>query len=194
MKKRIVARAVALCLVASALILAGCSDNATKPKVEKPRYPEAATQEIVIDNLVLSYKDHDIDQFAKLLHADYIWCNQASDVLQGLPDHCTRAEEIQHTGNMFLAADGKHPTNPHLNLETLSLVISPGPWTQVMEINGTPCSDCWETTREYMLEVVFSDSGNALVANSLVKLTIVGVDVGGRNVYRIIRCDDMRKI
>jgi hypothetical protein len=193
MKKRIIVRAAALGLAALALILAGCSETSTKPEAQKPRYPEATTQEIVIQNLVLSYKDRDIGQFCKLLHEDYVWFNQPYDVTShGLPASYTRAQDSLHTGNMFLAAKKLHPTQS-LWLDRLELDITAGSWQQIAEFNGEPCSDCWETTREYALELVFTQTGTGMLSNDQVKFTIVGVNVDGQNVYRIIRCDDIMK-
>jgi hypothetical protein len=193
MRKRIIVRAAALGLVALALIVAGCSDNATKPDVEKPRYPEATTKETVIENLVLSYKDADIEQYCKLLHEDYVWFNQPYDVTyNGLPASYTRAQDSLHTGNIFLAAKKLHP-NQSLWLDVLELDITGGSWQQIAEFNGDPCADCWETTREYALAFVFTGGAMTLTADDLVKFTIVGENVGGQNVYRIIKAEDWPK-
>jgi hypothetical protein len=179
---------VGLCLAAIALL--GCSDT-TKPKITPPRYKETVEKETVIRNLVLSYKDANIEQFTKLLHEDYTWYNQESDVVTlHLPEFYTRAEEIEKTGNMFLAAQHKHP-DAAKNLDKLELELQPGDWTQVFEFEGNPSEDCWETTREYSLLLIMDGGSMTLVAGGLVKLTIISVPVDGTNVYRIIRADDL---
>lgn len=178
-----------LCLAAIPFL--GCSDSTTKPKVAPPRYKETVEKETVIRNLLLSYEDADIEQFAKLLHEDYVWYNQESDVVVlHLPEFYTRAEEIEKTGRMFLAAKHQHP-DPAKNLDKLGLDIVAGTWIEVADFQGSPCEDCWETTREYSLLLIMDAGPLTLVAGGHVKLTIVSVQVDGTNVYRIIRADDL---
>ena len=101
MKSLTLRRVAVFALAAAALFMLGCSDNSTQPKVTRPRYPEATTKDIVISNLLLSFKDCNIEQFEKLLHEDYVWYNQPGS---GFPEFYTRDVDIEITGNMFLAA------------------------------------------------------------------------------------------
>ena len=184
-------RTETLALAAIALLVLGCSDNSTQPKAPKPRYPEATTKEIVIGNLLNSYADRNIDQFAKLLHDDYIWYNQARDVVSGgLPEYYTRSEDIAITRNMFLAALHTHPTSS-LWLDKLELKIYPGTWEQIIQFEEVPCEDCWETTRPYELTLMTAGGALIYIANDLVRFIVVPVDVNGKKLYRIIRCDDI---
>jgi hypothetical protein len=189
MKSLTLRRVAALALAAAALFILGCSDTSTEPKVTKPRYPEATTKDIVISNLLLSFKDRNIEQFEKLLHQDYMWFNQAS---AAPPEHYTRDEDIAITGNMFLAARHTHP-NSTLWLDKLELKLYGGGWTLVTDFNSEPCEDCWETTREYSVILITTGGATTYIANDLVKFTVVPVLVDGTKVYRIIRCDDLMR-
>jgi len=175
--------------VGAALFVLSCSDDPAAPKsVSVPRYPEATTKEIVIDNLLLSYKDRNIEQFIKLLHDDYIWYNQAGTT----PEYYTRSEDIDITRNMFMAALHTHP-DENLWLEKLNLAIyqSAQTWAQVVDIAGVPCVDCWETTRDYYLILVMDEGAMTLVASDYIKFIVQGVDVSGTKVYRLLRADDI---
>jgi hypothetical protein len=190
MKSRTVRRIAApLALAAVALLVLGCSDDATQPNVTpKPRYPEATTKEIVISNFLKSYEDRNIEQFAKLLHPDYIWYNQP-----GLtPEFYTRSEDIEKTGNMFSAALHTYP-NSALWLDKLELKLNDGVWTQIVEYDGSACDDCWETTRDYYIELYLPNAAMTLLHDDLVRFVVVPAEEGGPKVYRIIRCDDLRR-
>jgi hypothetical protein len=187
MKSLTVRRAAAFALAAAALLVLGCSDNSTQPKVDKPRYPETTAPEIVIGNLLQSYKDCNFEQFEKLLHDDYVWCNQASS---GLPEFYTRSEDSLITRNMFLAAMHTHP-EPKVWLDKLELELRPSEWQPVVLFNGAACEDCWETTREYAITLVMDGGAAVYPANDLIKFTVVPVVVDKTKLYRIIRCDDL---
>ena len=177
----------AFALAAAAGLVLGCSDNATQPKVTKPRYPEATAPEIVIGNLFLSYKDRNIEQFEKLLHQDYIWYNRPGDA----PLFLARSEDCAITRNLFLAAQHLHPA-PAMWLDKLDLELYGGAWTSIVEFNGAACDDCWETTREYFLVLMMTSGGTIYVAGGSVRILVVPAVVTEKTVYRIIRCDEIR--
>jgi hypothetical protein len=187
MKSHSILGGVARLLPAIMLFALGCSDNAMQPKVAKPpRYPEATTKEIVIENFLKSFEDRNIDQFAKLLHPDYIWYNQPGFT----PEFYTRSEDIEMTGNMFLAAKHMH-SNSALWLEELYLKLYTSPWMEISEFNSEPCSDCWETTVPYYLRLRMADDGTTYIASDMARFVVVPVEVDRTKVYRIIRCDDL---
>jgi hypothetical protein len=179
-------RVAAFAVAASALIVLGCSDDSTQPKVTKPRYPEATTPEIVIGNLLLSYKDCDFGQFEKLLHPDYTWYNQPGDA----PEFYTRSEDSLITLNMFLAARHTHP-NSKLWLDRLELRLYPSAWQPVLLFNGAACEDCWATTREYSIILITTGGATTYIAEDLVEFVVVPVIVDGTKLYKIIRCEDL---
>jgi hypothetical protein len=193
MKSIILRRVGTFALAAMVLVVLGCSDNSTEPKVTKPRYPETTTKDIVIENLLKSYKDHNISQFEKLLHPDYIWYNQAGDVWNGAPDFYTRDEDIAHTRNLFLAADHSSSVDSTKWVDRLDLDISSGPWLRVDTLMGNPCEDCWRTTREYYVVVEMARGVMTLMANDLVMLYVVPVTEDGTKLYYLRRADDIRK-
>jgi hypothetical protein len=186
MKSLTLRRVAAFAVAATAFFALGCSDTSTEPKVTKPRYPEATTPEIVIGNLLLSYKDRNIQQFEKLLHPDYTWHNQPGDA----PEFYTRSEDSLITGNMFLAALHTHP-NSTLWLDKLDLHIYGGAWLQIADFENAPCEDCWETTREYSVILITTGGAITYIANDLVRFIVVPVEVNGTKLYRIVRCYDL---
>jgi hypothetical protein len=191
MKSLTLRRVAAFAVAAAALFILGCSDDSTQPKeTPKPRYPEATAKDIVISNLLLSFKDRNIEQFEKLLHPDYIWYNQPQDVSGGLPKFYARDEDVAITRNMFLAALHTH-TNSNLWLDKLELKLYGDEWTLVSEFNSEPCEDCWETTRAYSVTLITTGGAIIYVANDLVKFVVVPVEVDGTKLYKIIRCDDL---
>jgi hypothetical protein len=189
MKSLTLLRVATFACAAAALIVIGCSDDSTQPKeTPKPRYPEATTKDIVISNLLLSFKDCNIEQFEKLLHQDYVWFNQASSAP---PEYYTRDEDIAITRDMFLAARHLHPESK-MWLDKLELELAqPGTWIQIIDIGGVACEDCWETTREYYFMLMMAGGAVTYIANDLVKVVVVPVEANGTKLYKIIRCYDL---
>lgn len=194
MKSYTMRRLAAFTVAATVLLVLGCSDNSTEPKITKPRYPEATTKDIVISNFLLSYKDHNIAEFEKLLHADYVWYNEAMDVLgHGLPASYTRDQDIAHTRNLFLAANHDSSVATNRWVDRLDLSIASAPWKQDSTLEGSPCEDCWETTREYYLVVELSGGALTYIANDLVTLYVVPITENGTKLYYLRRADDIKK-
>jgi hypothetical protein len=173
---------------AAGLVVFGCSDDSVQPNAaQKPRYPEATTPEIAIDNLVLSYKDFDIEQYAKLLHPDYVWQNQAGMT----PVFYGRSEDSLLTDNLFRGALHTHP-DESLWLDKLELGLEPPrPWEPVSDIGGTPCEGCFKTHRIYVVTAVTAGGALTYLPTDLVEIFVAPVDVRGATVYRIIRIDDI---
>lgn len=188
MKSAFSTRTAALALAAGVLLVLGCSEDPTEPKAPSaPRYPETTSQEIVIDNLLLSYKDRNIEQFAKLLHPDYVWYNQPGMT----PEYYTRSEDSLITGDMFRAALHTYE-DENLWLDRLDLsIVQPGTWQTIIDIAGVPCDGCWETTRAYSITLVMSGGAMTLIGSDKVKFIVAPVEAGGTTVYRILRCDDL---
>ncbi len=181
-------RIALLALAVAAAVVISCSDDPARPKfTPAPRYPDATTPDIVISNLLKSYEDRNIEQFAKLLHPDYIWYNQ----LGVTPEFYTRSEDSVITGSMFLAALHAHPDEA-LWLDKLELLLAQGSWVSIVDIAGVPCEGCKETTREYEITLVMAGGAMTLIAVDLVQFIVAPVEVNGTTVYRILRCDDLR--
>ena len=192
MKRSFMRRIVVAAALGCLLFAAACSDSdPVSPKTEA-KFKQLTDKENLIYNLMQSYKYCNIEEYTKLLHTDYIWTNQEQDVIQlGMPVFYSRDTDIEKTGNMFKAKLGVHP-DPSMKLDRLNLtIISAGSWQQVAEFGGEPCEDCWETTRNYSLELHFTASDMFLISYDLVRFTVAGVQANGRTEYRILRADDI---
>ena len=178
--KTIRSRALAtLVFFAAAALFSGClfgpDDKETPSTPPDVVYKPLTDKDNVIYNLVTSYNNANIDEYTKLIHDDYIWFNQAEDVvMHGAEEFVLRDEDLARTANLFAARKGTHP-DAALHLAKLELELYPGSWTQITEIEGIPCEDCWTTTREYYLTLVFKNAEMTFVANDLVKFTVVPV-------------------
>jgi len=176
--------------------LVGCilnpKDDEAPPTKPKYEYLDLTHKEDAIQNLVTAYKEHNVLQVEKLLHSLYIWRNQDYDIANNnLPEYYSRSEEITSTTNIFLAADKR--SEPTKYIDKLELTIEEGSWQQVTEFQGQPCTDCWETTREYFITVVMEGGNTTLYGNDLVVFTIVPVEESGKTLYKIGRADDRQK-
>ena len=193
MKSSRVRMLAALVLILAVSFFPGCpfgpdDDKETPPAVE---YKPLTDKENVLYNLIKSYNQANIEEYVKLLHDDYIWYNQAQDVTQhGLPEFCTRAEDIDMTTGIFQAKLGTHP-DPDKHLSRLELKFYGTTWVSITELGGTPCEDCWEATREYYLTLILKNGAMTYIANDLVKFTVVPVTVGDKKLYKLRRADDL---
>jgi hypothetical protein len=186
------ARAAAVAAGVGLLFLSSCilgTDEDDKPKEPAPDYRDLTDKDNVIRNLLESYKWCDIEEYERLLHPDYVWFNQERHVVTGgLPEYFTRDEDLASTGNLFKAKLGTHP-DPLVKVNALNLVIQTGAWQRITEIDGSPCGDCWETTRLYEIAVVSPTT--TLYANDYVKFVVVPVVEGGNTLYKLRRADDI---
>lgn len=178
-------------LFAPGCILSPKGDPPTPPPPDT-EYGDLTSKDHVITNLGKSYNEANIDEYIKIIHNDYLWYNQAEDVLGGAEEFVLRDEDVLATSNMFAAKNGNHP-DPNMLIDKLTLTLYPGSWTQITEIEGTPCEDCWTTTREYFMTVVMSGVDMTYNANDLVKLWVVPVMEGDKKLYKLRRMDDIKK-
>jgi len=188
-------------LLALALILsAGCEDSSpSKPDPEPAQFEDLTEREDVIHNLVLSYSEHNIEEYSKLLlraddayggstyQSGYIWYNQPG-VIVG-EEYISREEDIARTGNIFLAATGAPAKPEHPEIYGLHLSITDGAFSAIDSLFGGPCEDCWFTERGYNL---FLELGTPdLQALDNVHFYIVPVDGGGTKIYKIAIAKDV---
>jgi len=189
--KRVAALALAACMVFAFGCIFGNDDDDNKP-TPVPDFKALTDKENVIYNLVQSYAKADITHYDELLHADYLWYFNPSDVVMGgLDTFWTRAQDVAATTNIFKAAKGQ-AVDPDMNITNLDLAIASSSWASVDSIDGSPCDDCWETTREYSLTLVMQSS-DVHVASGLVMFIVVPVDDGGTKLYKLWRADDLPK-
>jgi len=152
-------------------------------------------KENIVYNLVLSYEKTDITHYKELLHDKYVWHNQERFVVEeGGEDIYTKDKDINMVNNMFQAAMGNPPpgTKP-IDKISLTIPVYDDPdkyWSAYTdEIDGEPCDDCWQTTREYILDVIIGET--TLHANDNITLIIAPVYVDGEKQYRIIIAQDL---
>ena len=190
--KRVAALALAACMVFAFGCIFGNDDDDNKP-TPVPDFKALTDKENVIYNLVQSYAKADVAHYAELLHEDYTWYFNPSDVtMGGLDTFWTRAQDLAATTNMFSAAKGQ-AADPDMNITTLELTIASASWAVVDSLDGNPCDDCWETTREYLLTLVMHAGEETYISNGLVAFIVVPVDDGGTKLYKLRRTDDLPK-
>lgn len=175
-------------LAASGCILSPDDGGDNPPPVVT--YKPLTDKENLIFNLMQTYKDCNINEYMKLLHADYIWYNQAEDVQNGKDPFYTRAVDIQYQQNMFAAKTGTYP-DPNKLIDALSLTIENGSWQELTDIGGVACTDCWMTTRTYVLELRIPSQDLTYRGNDLITFYVVAVQANNRKEYRIYRADDI---
>jgi hypothetical protein len=179
----------------SFLAVSGCilspEEDPAPPPVEET-YKPLTDKENLIYNLQQTYKFTNIDKYSELLHLDYIWYNQTEDVNNGAEPFLSRDTDISRTRNIFLAKNNQHP-DPTKVIDRLELTITPAAWQQVFEIGGEACDDCWETTRQYDIQVVMDGGNKTLVGVDLIKFTVVPAERDGKKIYLIYRADDIKK-
>jgi len=182
-------------MVFSMVGVAGCilTPEVVPPEEKpKPTYKDLTHVEDVVTNLVQCYKEHNINRYKELLHDQYEWHNQDLDVQGGMDEFNTRDEEITTHTKFFQAAEHQYPV-PSMNIDRLELNIAYAPWIQIVEFEGEPCADCWETQRLYDITVEFAGGTSTLMGNDNVKLTVVPIQKDGTTYYRLRRADDMKK-
>lgn len=182
-----------LCLLAAIIIsTSGCilspKADAEPPDTPEEKFLDLTKKEHVIPNLVLAYKRHNISKYDDLLHVDYLWFMQKEEVPSGEEQFWLRYKDYTATENVFLAADNRHP-DPTKNIDKLNLTIGEGSWYKLESIEGNPCDDCWQTERQYMIEVVMGET--TLLGNDHVIFYIVPYMKDGVKVYQILRAYDI---
>jgi hypothetical protein len=192
-----------LILLFAAFLAAGCLTDPEKketPTEEPAQFRDLTSREDVIYNLLLSYQEKNISQYSRLLledddsyngsdyQAGYYWYNQPES--EGLDEYMLRDADIASTNNLFLAAMGTPSESQHPEIYRLSLMISEGTWSQVTELFGQTCEDCWFTEREYEIRLDLGE--DAVMGLNNIQLYIVPVDEGDVKIYKIAVAKDVR--
>jgi hypothetical protein len=181
----------ALALISCLCLIGGCKDTTAPAPAPDPSktFRPLTDKADVITNLVLSYTKADITHYEELLHPDYTFYLQAWDVTNG-KEFFTRTEDVNIQTEMFKATRGQ-ATTPALNLDRLELSLTGGSWTPVDSIDGAPCVDCWKTTREYTMTLIFTGGLNGYTGNDQTEFIIVPVIEGGKKLYKLWRQTDI---
>ncbi len=177
-----------------------CGDSGTsRPEPETVVFEDLTEREDIIHNLVLSYREQDIDEYSKLLLRDndtyngssyaggYLWYHQPGAV--GGEEYLTGEEDLLCTNNIFLAANGSPSKPEHPVIFHLDLALTEGTWAPVDSLFGDVCVDCWYTERQYN---IFLEMGELdLHSTDNVQLYIVPVDEDGKKIYKIAVAKDI---
>jgi hypothetical protein len=184
-----------LSLAVFALIgYSGCilsPDEEPPPPKPDPTYKSLTDKENIIWNLQQCYKDRNKTRFDELLHPDYVWYNQVGET----PEYLNRAQDVAQTGKLFDAADNQPNIDSKWWLEALDLWIDQKAvyWTQIYEIEGVACDDCWETQRAYSITARLNGGTTTWVGNDDVKFLAKGVMKNGEKIYQLRRADDVKR-
>jgi hypothetical protein len=143
-----------LLITAAIMLVVSCSDDPQSPieKDDEIPWPAMTDRDDVIKTVVLCYenpKDGSSDsKYNALLHSLYFFKFDESDVDPGGSPIFTRAEDIMSTEWLFTVTT------------ILELTITEtGAWHEYPEIEGEPCENCWETTRQYFVRAQFEGEG-----------------------------------
>jgi hypothetical protein len=176
-------------------VIAGCDNGLTNgyepPPHKPPEFKPLTEKENLISNLVLSYDSADIGHYEELLHSDYTWYFRTADAERGLPVFWTREPDLEATKNLFLAVRGQY-SDRQMNLDALQLQIEGGSWAQVDSLAGSPCDDCWVTTRQYLVNAVLTGGLDGFAGDGLVQIIVAPAGEGTEKVYKIWRMQDIK--
>jgi hypothetical protein len=170
------------------IVYSGCilsPDEEVPQPQPKPTYKSLTDKENIIYNLMQCYKEHNVTRYEELLDAGFYWHDQDGTAKD-------RATDISQTGKMFEAAEHTYP-DPKWWLDRLELTIYNNPWTQVQEVDGEACADCWETTRNYYITAVISGGATTYIGDAQATFIAVGLDEGGQRIYRLRHIYDTPK-
>ena len=160
MRRSLVKAALPLLLITAMLSSPSCIfDPKEDPviQVKDPiEWPDMTVRDDVIEVVVLGYGNPrdggSVSEYNALLHSQYFFKLHEDDVLNpGDSQIMTRVEDLASTEWLF-------------GVNTmLELTITPevGSWDAVdpPTVEGDPCENCWETTRQYFIRAQLEDEG-----------------------------------
>ena len=144
---------ITLLLFALALTFSvSCNDPASPAKEddEGVDWPAMTEKDDVVKTVVLAYtypkEGESVSRYNRVLHSLYFFGLEPGDVGVGDPPILARVQDIAATERIF-------------ELESLLelIIAETGTWNSYPEIDGEPCIDCWESTREYRIRAQFGD-------------------------------------
>jgi hypothetical protein len=181
MKRNRVVYALTSIVFVSFVVISGCILNPEEefnpPPEKKIDWKPLTAKEDCIYNLQLAYDKYNSPEAAlkyeELLHSEYIWY-------------------MQEDGEFFLREDDVTATRRIFeNAILLDLELQDGTWDQVDSLGGTPCEDCWETTRIYTIEAQFDPVGKKYAGHDLVKFVVIPEGTGSEKKYKIFLAWDI---
>jgi hypothetical protein len=158
--------------VAAAVLASGCSEN-EGPSTGVNPYRDLTEREDCIDNLIISHKRKDIEEYATLLHEEYIWYGGKWGLFSDELGSLDRIEDIDLTEEIFQ------------NTLQLDLDIDGGVWEEIDEAGGNPCTDCWGTIRAYHFLARDAAEERYWMSDERIRVIVKPIDDGGTVRYRI---------
>ena len=180
--------AVIFVLFLSTLFICCDEDKVTSPDGgDDP--PVKITRDNCIELLVESFNEKDIDKYSRLfLEPDtsnifsdgYIWYNQDEDLMSGAvgQEYLNYYQDIEAMDSLFA----------HMIYGVLN--IYPGSWNSLEVFRETECSDCWETFRDYKIDIE-DDMDFHFIGEYLIRL-VIGPDPEMEDSYLIYQAEDLR--
>jgi hypothetical protein len=181
---------------------AGCGDDfAPSAPAERPTpYPEATTQDLLVDNLTRAYNEGSTDEYDKLLHEGFVFYFAPDEVAEiGMGVSWDRAQDVASARRMFTAQPGHAPDgNPVAPVQKLQLTLVPeddgAGWTDQVsqDFAGT-------TMRRFEVDMrVTYTSGNSERITGLQEFyaapkTVMAKDGSAVTVYRLKYWRDLGK-
>lgn len=189
-------RKTLVALVAAALVLTslpGCildpKESVEEPKTPPVEWPDRTGKEDLVEIVKLVYRTEDMDKYAEallkpdthdLFEQGYIWYNQNEDVVSGAVDveFWGYTEEYTLTERLLN------------NVNDITLEIYPGSWTALETFREEPCEDCWDSLRDYKIDVETSDQMHYIGEYKI--RYVIGPDPENPGKYVIYQMEDLR--
>ena len=149
----------------------------------------------VLDNLELAYNTRNINEYDRLLDADFTFFFSPNDVNEGNVQFSQwdRAAELGATVNMFDPAFSPPTRDPISSIDlTITFPAGDNAWTVIPGTvdNGHLGEDWFEKTMQYLLTVKAGEttftSGTPLDAS----LVVHQVEIEGKQIFRVIQWRD----
>ena len=174
-------------LLLSVIFISCDEDKVTSPDGgDDP--PVIITRDNCIELLVEAYSEKDIEKYSRLLlepdtsnvfKEGYIWYNQEEDLQSGYVqfEYLDYYQDIEATDSLFA------------HILYGELLIYPGSWKSLEVFRERECSDCWETVRDYKIDVEDYMSFH-FMGEYLIRL-VIGPDPEMEGSYLIYQAKDL---
>ena len=160
-------------MMVPAVLSPGCSEDEGPGPGVNP-YKDLTKMEDCVDNLIISHKRKDIEEYEKLLHEDYIWHGAKWGLFSDELGSLNRIEDIDLSEEIFLFTLG------------LDLDIAGGVWEEIDAVGADPCTDCSATIRNYDFTARDAREERMWISSEQIRIIVKPSDDGGTITYRIL--------
>ncbi len=176
-------------LLAFCLVLPACSEDRVVGNKSSDTWPDRTEMEDCVDIILMSYEQKNIEKYCEvLLEPDnsaekwpegYIWYNQPRDTVEYGASYDYEEDSLATLGIFDMYYSG-------------TLNIYEGSWEKINSFKGQSCENCWESIRNYYLDMGFRD-GQHYVGDFIVHF-IIGPDREDQNKYIIYQASDLYEV